>query len=107
MAGNAAVGEKSRSDDDDSDDDDVDFNSSGVKRTKVHGDAAGAQGVDSADVVIGGEKIEIDENLDEKKRKKLAAKEAKRKRDEMVGKMTKGTEDGLGALADTIERFTK
>lgn len=78
-----------------------------MKRTKVDGDAAGNQGLDSADVVIGGEKIEIDHDLNEKERKKLAAKEAKKKRDKMVGKMTRGTEDGLGALADTIERFTK
>jgi hypothetical protein len=99
------VGEKSRTSDDDSDDDD--FNAAGVKRTKIDGDAAGAQGTDSADVVIGGEKIEIDKDLDEKERKKLAAREAKRKRDEMVAKMTRGTQDGLGALADTIERFTK
>lgn len=58
-------------------------------------------------MVVGGEKIIPNKPLDEKEKKKVAQKEAKRKRDEMVSKMTKGTEDGLGALADTIERFTK
>lgn len=49
----------------------------------------------------------VDGKASEKNKKKLAQHEAKRKRDEMVSKMTKATEDGLGALADTIERFTK
>jgi hypothetical protein len=57
--------------------------------------------------VVGGEKIVPDKPLDEKEKKKLAQREAKRKRDEVVSKMTKATEDGLGAFADLIERMTK
>jgi hypothetical protein len=49
----------------------------------------------------------VDPELSEKKRKKLAAKEAKKKRDQMVGNMIKTTESGLGAFADMIEMFTK
>ncbi len=45
--------------------------------------------------------------MDEKAKKKLAQREAKRKRDEMVSKMTKATEDGLGAFADLMERMNK
>jgi hypothetical protein len=45
--------------------------------------------------------------VSEKKRKKLAAKEAKKKRDQMVGKMVKTTESTLGAFADMTEMFTK
>lgn len=56
---------------------------------------------------MGGEKIVPNKPLGEKAEKKLAQREAKRKRDEMVSKMTKATEDGLGALADLIERMTK
>ena len=65
------------------------------------------QGLQSADVVIGGEKIKMDEDIPEKKKKKLAQQEAKRKRDEMVSKMIKGTEQGLGAFADFMERMQK
>ncbi|KAK4684455.1 hypothetical protein P7C73_g5722, partial [Tremellales sp. Uapishka_1] len=64
------------------------------------------QGMDSADVVVNGEKININEPVSDKKKKKLAQKEAKKKRDEMVGKMIKATEGGLGDLADMMERFT-
>jgi hypothetical protein len=63
--------------------------------------------MESAAVVIGGEQIIPDKPLNEKEKKKLAQREAKRKRDELVSKMTKITEDTLGGLADTIERFTK
>jgi hypothetical protein len=45
--------------------------------------------------------------LSEKKRKKLAAKEAKKKRDQMVGTMVKTLEGTLGAFADMTELFTK
>lgn len=37
----------------------------------------------------------------------MAAKEAKKKRDQLVGKMVKGAESGLGAFADMTEMFTK
>lgn len=67
----------------------------------------GEQGLESADVVVGGEKIKTEKPLTEKEKKKLAQKEAKRKRDEMVSNMTKMTEDGLGAFADFMERMTK
>jgi hypothetical protein len=58
-------------------------------------------------VVVAGEEIHVDPELSEKKRKKLAAKEAKKKRDQMVGNMIKATESGLGAFADMTEMFTK
>lgn len=45
--------------------------------------------------------------MTEKQKKKKAQKIAKKKRDELVSKMTKGTQDGLGAAADMIERLTK
>lgn len=66
-----------------------------------------SQGLESADVVIGGKKITADTELNEKEKKKLAQTEAKRKRDELVSKMTKATEDGLGAFADMMEVMTK
>lgn len=76
--------------------------------TKVNtGDVAHSQGQGSADAVVGGEEIHVDPELSEKKRKKLAAKEAKKKRDQMVGGMIKATESGLGAFADMTEMFTK
>ena len=65
------------------------------------------QGLQSADVVIGGEKIKLEDDIPEKKKKKIAQQEAKRKRDEMVGKMIKATEQGLGAFADFMERMQK
>jgi hypothetical protein len=76
--------------------------------TKIDPGAEGrTQGLGSADAVVGGEEIHIDKDLSEKERKKLAAKEAKKKRDQMVGKMVKTTESGLGAFADMTEMFTK
>ncbi|ORY32602.1 hypothetical protein BCR39DRAFT_564238 [Naematelia encephala] len=96
-AGNANVGEKSRDSDTSSDDDDdIDKRPQGEH----------AQGLESADVVVGGEKISSNKPISDKEKKKLAQKEAKRKRDELVAKMTKATETGLGAFADTMERFT-
>ncbi len=66
------------------------------------------QGLESADVaVIAGDKISSDKDMTEKEKKKLASRAAKQKRDEMVAKMTKGLESGLGDLADMIERLTK
>ncbi|ODN79884.1 hypothetical protein L202_03778 [Cryptococcus amylolentus CBS 6039] len=100
-AGNSEVGEK-REDSSDSDSED-EFN---PERTKVDGTSDTAQGLDSAAVVVGGEKIVPEKPLTDKEKKKLASREAKRKRDETVSKMTKATEDGLGAFADLIERFT-
>lgn len=58
-------------------------------------------------MVVGGEKVNADKPLSEKERKKLAAEAAKKKRDELVGKMTKATEDGLGSFADFMERMQK
>lgn len=66
-----------------------------------------SQGQGSADAVVAGEQIHVDPELSEKKRKKLAAKEAKKKRDDLVGKMTKAAEDGLGGFADMTEMMTK
>lgn len=57
--------------------------------------------------MVAGEQIHVDENLSEKKRKKLAAREAKKARDQLVSKMVKGAEDALGAFADMTEMFTK
>lgn len=45
--------------------------------------------------------------MTEKERKKTEAKEAKRERDQMVGKYIKLTQDGLGDVADLSEIFTK
>ncbi|WVQ82424.1 hypothetical protein IAT38_004552 [Cryptococcus sp. DSM 104549] len=100
-SGNANVGEKtaeSSSSDEDPEEDEMN-----PEREKQKD---GAQGLDSGDVVIGGETITPDKPLSDKEKKKLAQREAKRKRDEMVSKMIKGTEDGLGAFADMMERFT-
>lgn len=70
-------------------------------------DAGHSQGQGDADVVVAGEEIHIDEKVSEKERKKLAAREAKKKRDQLVSKMVKGAESGLGAFADMTEMFTK
>ncbi|WRT66094.1 uncharacterized protein IL334_003047 [Kwoniella shivajii] len=104
QAGNSEVGEKKRDDDSSDLDDDVAPGQPPVSREK-HGESQ-AQGLESGTVVIGGETINSDKPLNEKDKKKLAQTEAKRKRDEMVSKMTKATEEGLGAVADTIERLT-
>ncbi|WWC89593.1 uncharacterized protein L201_004518 [Kwoniella dendrophila CBS 6074] len=115
-AGNSTVGEKKRksdtssntsdsdSDDDYEPDNDVPPGQPGVTRKK-HGKNQSA-GLESGTVVIGGETVTPDKPLNEKEKKKLAQREAKRKRDEMVSKMTKATEEGLGAFADTMERMT-
>ncbi|WVF71771.1 hypothetical protein IAT40_006579 [Kwoniella sp. CBS 6097] len=104
-AGNSNVGEKKgESSSSSSDiDDDVPPGQPGVNRTAKQDQS---QGLESGTVVVGGEKITPEKPLNEKEKKKLAQREAKRKRDEMVSKMTKATEEGLGAFADTIERFT-
>lgn len=98
-AGNSTVGEKKReaSSSSSSSDDEV------SSRPQLDG----AQGMESGTVVVGGEKINSKKPLKEKDKKKLMQQEAKRKRDELVSKMTKATEDGLGAFADMFERFTK
>ncbi|KAI9639865.1 uncharacterized protein MKK02DRAFT_18941 [Dioszegia hungarica] len=104
-AGNAQVGEKvldtSDSESDDADDSDVLAPAGNADGSKPHG-----QGEESADIVIGGEKIKHDSKKTEKQKKKAAQAAAKKKRDELVSKMTKGTQDGLGAAADMIERLT-
>ncbi|KAK8864161.1 hypothetical protein IAR55_001407 [Kwoniella newhampshirensis] len=99
QAGNSEVGEKKRHETSSSSEDEDEKSPPGQNDNK-------AQGLESAQVVVGGEKITPNKPLDEKEKKKLAQREAKRKRDEMVSKMTKATEDGLGAFADTMERFT-
>lgn len=104
-AGNSAVGEKRHTDPEDqtssSDDDDDPV-------TKIRPEDAGhSQGQGAADAVVAGEQIHIDEDVSDKKRKKLAAREAKKKRDQLVSKMIKGAETGLGGFADTTEMFTK
>lgn len=58
----------------------------------------------SADAVVGGQKVEA---FDEDDKDKAAAIEVKRKRDEMVAKMCKGTETGLGGAADFVEILQK
>lgn len=45
--------------------------------------------------------------LSPKQKRKLKAKEAKAKRDAMVGNMAKTAQDTLGDLADALERFAK
>ena len=99
-AGNANVGEKTiDSSSSSSDDEDAP-----VKIRPTHD---GDQGLESAELVVGDEKIQADKNLSHKEKKKIQQKAAKRKRDEMVSKMTKITEMGLGAFADFMERMTK
>ncbi|CAD6577000.1 MAG: hypothetical protein TREMPRED_001836 [Tremellales sp. Tagirdzhanova-0007] len=93
-AGNSTVGEKQAGSSSDED-----------EAEKAKQTTPGEQGLESADVVIGGKQITPNKPLDEKAKNKLAQREAKRKRDEMVSKMTKATEDTLGALADLIERM--
>lgn len=107
-AGNSAVGEKqvdSSSDDDDEDD----FVAPGREGASNidHLNDHKHQGLQSADAVIGGEKISFDQEMSDKKKKKIAQREAKRKRDDMVSKMIKGTEVGLGDFADFMERLQK
>lgn len=118
-AGNAQVGEKIYSDsNDDSDDDDDSYDDLASPKDAAHTDGSNlgeraegkhehGQGTQSADIVIAGEQINHEGELSEKKKKKIAQAAAKKKRDELVAKMTKGTQDGLGAAADMIERFTK
>lgn len=96
-AGNSNVGEKEEEPESSSSEDEA-----AVETAPVDGKP---QGLESADIVIGGEKITPAEPLNDKEKKKLAQREAKRKRDEMVSKMTKLSEDGLGTVADSIERF--
>lgn len=55
-----------------------------------------------ADVTEKGEK-----ELTPKQKKTQKAKEAKAKRDAMVGKAARGVQDGLGDFADALERFAK
>jgi len=99
-AGNDIVGEKRRdSSSSSSDDEDA--------TVKTRPTEDGAQGLESADIVVGDEKIHADKDMSPKEKKKFMQKEAKRKRDEMVSKMTKMTETGLGAFADFMERMTK
>ncbi|KAL7421556.1 hypothetical protein Q5752_003325 [Cryptotrichosporon argae] len=95
-AGNANVGEKVVEPESDLDDDEADPTNAKTK----------PQGLVSADVKVGDEHIALDEKTDDKKKKKIAQQAAKQKRDELVGKMTKATEDGLGAFADLMERMT-
>ncbi|KAL0250702.1 hypothetical protein I308_102885 [Cryptococcus tetragattii IND107] len=99
-AGNANVGEKAEEPESSSSEDE------GSVKTAAVGEEGKLQGLESADIVIGGEKITPDQPLTDKEKKQLAQREAKRKRDEMVSKMTKLTEDSLGTFADAIERFT-
>lgn len=113
-AGNSEVGEKQHSDEYDSDNDEtIDQDEAHRAKAGVHkedaqnGEGTDAQGMQSAAVVVGGEKIIPHHELSEKERKRIAAREAKRKRDELVSKMIKQTELGLGAFADFTEMMTK
>lgn len=101
-AGNADVGEKaflSSSSSSDSEEDGTVVVRDGEKQK--------SQGLAGADLVINGEKVSVDEPVSDKKKQKLAAAEAKKQRDAMVTQYTKAAEDGLGSLADTMERFAK
>ncbi|ORX36894.1 hypothetical protein BD324DRAFT_627598 [Kockovaella imperatae] len=98
-AGNSEVGEKEVYSDSESSD-------SGSEEIVNKPTEEGAQGVESAAVVVGGEQVVPKTEMSEKEKKKLAQREAKRKRDEMVSKMTKATENALGSIADTMERLT-
>lgn len=116
-AGNSEVGEKQQGSDleydDPNDDEAIDQLAAHREAEGVHvegtqdGEGADGQGMQSAAVVVGGEKIVPHTDLSEKERKKIAAREAKRKRDELVSKMVKQTELGFGAFADYVEMFTK
>lgn len=57
-------------------------------------------------IVVKGKDGEVQE-LSAKQKRKLKAKEAKAKRDAMVGNLAKGVQTGLGDFADAMERFAK
>ena len=63
-----------------------------------------SQGTQSADIVVGGEAVQVKDGEDVDK---VEANEVKRKRDELVAKMAKGTEVGLGTVADYVEILQK
>ena len=97
MAGNANVGEKQLEESETEEESDENL----LEKHKIDPGSKVMIKVEDepelkADVVIGGEVIKADEELSEKKKKKLAQQEAKRKRDEMVSHMTKGTEASQG-----------
>lgn len=104
-AGNADVGEKAfeSSSSSSSDTDSEDEGAVVIRDGEKHA----SQGLAGADLVINGEKISANEPISDKKKKKMAAAEAKKQRDAMVTQYTKAAEDTLGSLADTMERFAK
>lgn len=73
-------------------------------------DAAGNATIQDAtiaqahDTAVGGQRIKVAKGQDPAK---VAALEAKRKRDAMVSRMAKATETGLGSAADFVEIIQK
>lgn len=70
-------------------------------KSKVKPDSQGLNG--RTETVKDKNGNEIEKPMSDKKRKRMQAKEAKAKRDQIVGHYTKLTQDGLGDMADLIE----
>ena len=100
--GNSKVGEKNLEGSDS--DTENDLPEDDVKKVDVDD---GEQGTQDAAVVVGGEAIVPENELTDKEKKKLQQREAKRRRDEKVSKLTKTVQDVLGDSADLGERMTK
>ncbi|GAA6005101.1 hypothetical protein JCM10207_008509 [Rhodosporidiobolus poonsookiae] len=92
--GNAEVGRKQHVDSDDEDSSELDDD-----EQELH-EVAAQEGLG-----VAAQKERSEQKLSDKQRRKQKAKEAKIKRDQMVGKAAKQVQDGLGATADLLEVF--
>ncbi|SCV70551.1 BQ2448_3313 [Microbotryum intermedium] len=103
--GNATVGRKQGADSyDDYSDSSEDEDNEDDKDAKTKVEVPAADGKEG-DVVVVGPDGQSEEKVSAKEKRKKAAREAKKKRDEKVGLMAKGLQDGLGDFADALERF--
>lgn len=96
--GNAEVGRKLHVDEPDDDDDDDDLDD---EEQDLH-EVAQQDGLGAA-----ADKERREKKLSDKKKRKQKAKEAKIKRDAMIGNAAKMTQDILGTIADLAEVFAK
>ncbi|GAA5986387.1 hypothetical protein JCM10908_003732 [Rhodotorula pacifica] len=94
--GNAEVGRKMHVEEDDDDDDDDDLDD---EEQDLH-EVAQQDGLG-----VAADKERKEKKLSDKKRRKEKAKEAKIKRDAMIGNAAKTTQDILGTIADLAEVF--
>ncbi|GAA6063507.1 hypothetical protein JCM10212_004769 [Sporobolomyces blumeae] len=92
--GNAEVGKKQHVSSDSDSDDDLDSD-----ELELH-DVANQEGL-----AVAADKEKAEGKMSDRRRRKMKAKEAKAKRDAMVGEMAKTTQDALGAIADLAEVF--